>query len=101
MTKFTATESSSAPIVLAKEPVLIPAGIIRGEINTVLMPGDIMHGGDIFNGGFKTVSFVTRSTCDRFRITYHHARVIAFAPEFKEIKAMIDPETVITWEPVQ
>jgi hypothetical protein len=99
LSKFVSTESSTQPIVLGKEPVPKPE-IVRGEISTALLPSDIIHGGDIINGGFETVTFVTRSACEKYRLTYHRAQVLAFAPEFRQIKAMIHPSTVVTWEEV-
>lgn len=96
---MSSTEGSGGgdPLVLSKESVERPE-IQRGIIDTVLMPGDTMHGGDIINGACETVTFVTRSPCNRFRLTYHHVPVMSFGPMDKKIKACILPETVVTWE---
>lgn len=96
---MSSTEGSGGgePLRLSKEPVEKPE-IQRGHIDTVLMPGDVMHGGDIINGGCETVTFVTRSPCYRFRVTYHRVSILSFQPEHKQIKALIGPDTVVTWE---
>ncbi len=96
MSKFVSTEGNCGPpIVLHRQPVLIPSGIIRGEINTVLMPCDS------FDEERRLATIVTRSACGRFRFAYHSVEVLAYAPDFREIKAIITPETIVTWDEVQ
>lgn len=83
-----ATESTTAPIILGKEPVPKPPCILNGDI-TVLRD-DVTS----FDDKAQTVTFMLRHI--GFDVTYHRIPLISMNE--RTVRAMVREGAMITWE---
>jgi hypothetical protein len=87
---FTATEGTTAPIVLGKEPVKKPADIIRGKATT-FMACVVSHDEEK-----QRVTF--RSRYSGFAVTYHDVPVQRWRGDIIDVE--VTPAIVVTWDEI-
>jgi len=93
MTKFTATEGSSAPIVLGRDPIQKPE-IWRGEFELRPSRADIIH------EELQAITIIVPCSSGKFVLTYHQMPIRDWYPDGR-ILAQPTPQTIVTWEPIQ